>query len=105
MTKATPPEDKANPLEDKVNDALYRSLNLLQGRVICPASMKVSKIEEAGVWQVVTVEAEDGDVFTLTSLTTFHTYLRAELDDKGVELDSAKVIPVKKGLGLSLVVR
>ena len=92
-------------LKDKVNEALYRAINLLNGRVVYPAQMHVSKVEEAGDWNIVAVEAEVTSAFTLDNLTLFHGYLKAELDDLGIELESAKVALVKKAVGLSLVVR
>lgn len=91
--------------KDKVNEALYRALNLLNGRVIYPAQMHVAKVEEAGGWQIVAVEAEATSVFTLDNLTLFHGYLKAELDDLGIELESAKIAIVKKAVGLSVVAR
>lgn len=96
---------KDKNLEDKVNEALYRALNLVNGRVVYPATMSVHKIEDAGDMKVVSVEAEATSVFELPNLDLFRSYFKENLDDLGIELVSAKVAIVKKGLGLSLVVR
>jgi hypothetical protein len=96
---------KNQDFTDKVNEALYRALNLVHGRVIYPAQMNVVKIEDAGDWKVVSVEAEATSVFELSNLDLFRSYFKENLDDLGIELGSAKVALVKKGVGLSLVVR
>lgn len=93
-----------NTLEEKVNEALYRALNLATGKVTYPPVMHVVKTEEVGAYRVVSVASDDTPVFELTTLDRFSSYLKENLDDLGVGLVSAKVSIVKKGLGLTLVV-